>query len=235
MRELEAAIDTKNRLFSIIAHDLRNPIGGITRISELLYSRYERLDHAKRQSFAQSIMQASQTVEVLLENLLDWSKLEGNLLEAKMEKVDLAPIAEQIMELSRAQAAQKNIEMGIRGSLELELLADPRMLNTILRNLVSNAIKFTPDGGKVVLETQDLGGRASLGVRDTGMGIGPEKVAELLGGSPNESTIGTRNEKGTGLGLFLCKQMLAKHDSRLQLESQPGQGSFFHFELTLLA
>jgi signal transduction histidine kinase/ligand-binding sensor domain-containing protein len=224
---------SKDRFFSIIAHDLKNPFNTIIGLSEMLAEGGKTFDQATIKKYAELINTSAFQTSRLLENLLEWAN-------SQRGKVDFTPVSINLNELFNEEfnllndlAEEKNIE--IKNSLpkNLTIIADLNMLKTILRNLISNAIKFTHKNGKVVLSAIIANNQAEMSVSDSGIGMTKETIDKLFRIDGNLSTRGTENEKGTGLGLLLCKEFVEKHGGRIWAESEPGKGSIFKFVLPL--
>lgn len=228
---LKAANKTKDRFFSIIAHDLRGPFNTLLNLSEM---GLEDL-HEERYEMLPEIMElmqaASKEAFELLNNLLDWSRVQVGTIQFHAKKVDFKDLAKRLINQLNPAAQKKQIKLqnNIKGSYVLEL--DPDMMMTILRNLLSNAIKFTPSGGEVTLGARKQGSNLRIYVKDTGVGMSPSKLGLLFSEQNVESTSGTNNEQGTGLGLALCKEFVDLHQGKIWAESTLNEGSTFYLEI----
>ncbi|MBV5334323.1 MAG: HAMP domain-containing histidine kinase, partial [Sulfuricurvum sp.] len=147
------------------------------------------------------------------------------------ESIDIVALINQSTELLNAPAQQKSISIYSEIPVNLSVFADKAMISTILRNLISNAIKFTETGGKIIISTEQVPNELVVSVLDNGVGIKKESIGKLFRIDENYSTLGTQNEKGTGLGLLLCKEFIDKHGGRIGVESEPGKGSRFFFSI----
>ncbi len=228
LRQLNAA---KNKFFSIIAHDLKNPFHNIIGYSQLLTSEYDNFNETERKKFAASINQSTNNVFRLLQNLLEWSRAQTGRLVFLPREIDFGHILKNALSVLRPLADQKQISIELDFDEELTIFADPQMIETVLRNLINNAIKFTPEHGKITISARLANEQVEIRITDTGIGIA-EKEAQTL--FKIDSTIkrkGTNNEDGSGLGLILCKEFVHKHNGSISVESTPGKGSSFYFIL----
>ncbi|HNX55727.1 MAG TPA: ATP-binding protein [Prolixibacteraceae bacterium] len=228
LRQLNAA---KNKFFSIIAHDLKNPFHNIIGYSQLLTSEYDNFNETERKKFAASINQSTNNVFRLLQNLLEWSRAQTGRLVFLPREIDFGHILKNALSVLRPLADQKQISIELDYDEELTIFADPQMIETVLRNLINNAIKFTPEHGKITISARLANEQVEIRITDTGIGIA-EKEAQTL--FKIDSTIkrkGTNNEDGSGLGLILCKEFVHKHNGSISVESTPGKGSSFYFIL----
>ena len=229
--ELESLNRQKNRLFSIIAHDLRTPFNSLLGFSEILSENAADLAPADVSEYARMMHQSAAQANALLENLLDWSRLQMGGLQSEPRPFDVAVAIEKALSFNAAGAAAKNIMTERLESPLLTVLADPQMVETVLRNLIGNAVKFTERDGIVSIEAHREGGEVIVTIRDNGIGMPPERLAHLFEFETGASTDGTDGEKGTGLGLQLCKELIDLQGGSLSVESTLGQGSTFRFTL----
>jgi ligand-binding sensor domain-containing protein/signal transduction histidine kinase len=224
LNELNAA---KDKFFSIIAHDLRNPFNAITGLTDILLINLDNLDITKLQKTLENIKGSSQQAHELLENLLLWARSQTGTISFKPEQLDLKVQAEESIELVAVQAARKNISIVSEFKTDGFISGDVNMMNTILRNLLTNALKFTPRNGEVHVAISRNNGFCILSIRDNGIGISADKLKNLFSIDTAHKSKGTDQEPGTGLGLILCKEFIEKHGGRLEVESEPGKGSEF--------
>lgn len=226
LKELNA---TKDRFFSIIAHDLKNPFHTLMSISGLLLKKYEKLTEEKRKRFIQALVDTSSGAYSLLENLLMWSRAQSGTISFTPVSKPVKTIVDENIKLINQNTAEKSIHLVVDSMApDSKVLADENMLNTIMRNLLSNAVKFTNEGGTIVVtwrKTEDA--TVELSVSDTGVGISPDNMDKLFRVDETFSTRGTNSEKGTGLGLILCKEFIEKHNGKIWAESVEGEGSTF--------
>lgn len=218
----------KDKLFSIISHDLRSPFSAILGLSEALTEDIEYFTQDQIITYTASIHQSAQSAYRLIENLLAWSNLGRGKFNPVWTSEQLWLIVEEIMQVLVHAADKKDIELNAEIDHHIILKTDKNMLMTILRNLVSNAIKFTQRGGKVLLKAiTDESGRILIYCIDTGIGMRQEVVDNIFNFTDNTSSRGTENETGTGLGLVLCKEFAEKLNGTIKVESKPGEGSKF--------
>ncbi len=223
----------KDLFISILAHDLKNPFNTILGFSELLLEEFQTYDMNTIERQIGYIHTVSQKTYNLLEDLLLWTKSQSGKLEFNPHKIDLVKTCHEIFETARANAHAKNILLNCLPDGEIPVLADENMIKTVLRNLLSNAIKFTNPGGEINVRTQQTPSTLTVIISDNGVGMTPEAADNLFQMSRIITTAGTANEKGTGLGLLLCKEFIEKHGGNIWVESVPGKGSEFKFTLPM--
>jgi PAS domain S-box-containing protein len=228
MQELN---NTKDKFFSIIAHDLRSPFQSLLSTSELLATEIERMSHEEIVSFSFGINNNLKSLYGLLENLLQWSMMQRNLLEYEPENLNLFDLTNKIIEISIESALKKNISISNNADTGTLVYADVYMLHSIIQNLITNAVKFTPIGGKITISSVQNGDFVEISVQDTGIGMEPGISSELFNFNKPFTTNGTAGEKGTGLGLSLCKEFVERNDGKIWVESELGKGSKFTFTL----
>jgi len=227
----------KDRFFSIIAHDLRSPLAGLLGLSETLAANLPSFTPGEIGEATEEMAKCSRNLYQLLENLLEWSQLQTGRMECRPENVELTAVLKELAELFGPAVQQKNLKL----KFELQPVTawvDQRMVHTIVRNLISNAIKFTPSGGMITLRCGLRDGLAMAEFCDTGLGIAPSELAYLFGSavrpsSQSASRPGTAGERGTGLGLVLCQELLESAGGTITAVSTPGQGSTFTIRLPL--
>ncbi len=237
-QELAALNATKDKFFSIVAHDLRGPFHPLLSVSELLSTIPSTTPHSEIQEMGKNVHQTAKGVYNLLENLLQWSQLERGRISYKPIQLDLRKIVVQNINLFAKNAAAKGITLQSTVVKEAFVYADENMLDIVIRNLVSNALKFTPINGRVTIsakldsETPEF---AEVSVLDTGVGIAHENLHKLFRLETHHTTEGTAREKGTGLGLILCREMVEKNGGQIWIESNgvAGQGSSVKFTVRL--
>lgn len=222
----------KDKFFSIIAHDLKSPFNSIMGFSELLIEHINRKDYHGIDKYAKIISQSSQLAMDLLINLLDWSRVKTDKMKSNPENLDLADLIEENKILYDTIACQKAITLKKVLPHELSVFADRPMINTVIRNLISNAIKFTKESGVVKISAEKRTNEIFISVSDNGIGIAPERLKKLFRIDEYDSTLGTKNEKGTGLGLILCKEFVENHGGKIWAESEVEKGSTFYFTLS---
>lgn len=230
-QELRLLNASKNKFFSIIAHDLKNPLHTILGYSYLLNKDYDRFNEEARRKFALNIHQSTNNIFRLLQNLLEWSRSQTGRLNFSPAVVEYQRILDNSLSVLRSMADQKNIVIKAENDPELEIFADPSMIETVLRNLIGNAIKFTPEGGQIEVSAKRENGQILVSVSDTGIGITEEDSKNLFLIDSKVKRKGTNNEDGSGLGLILCQEFVDKHDGKIWVESTLGKGSAFTFSI----
>lgn len=231
--ELKKEQATRNKLFSVIAHDLRSPFNGILGFSELLIENFENFEIEKTRKYLTNINLSAENTLILLDNLLNWVKSQTGQMILNLEQVSLSSIIQEIIDTYFSAAENKNISLIYYPLEDLKFNVDQNMLKTILRNLVSNAIKFTRQNGRIMILANQKKDFAEITVSDNGVGMDKETLKELFGGESNQTTPGTANEKGSGLGLMLCKEFVEKLGGKIWVESEKEKGSVFKFTLPL--
>lgn len=228
LRELNA---TKDKFFSIIAHDLRNPFNSIVGFSDLLTKKVQEKDYEGIANYSQIILNSSQRAMDLLMNLMDWSCMQTGRIEFIPECIDMLELTNEVLKLLNTSSRQKSIAVSIEFPPLVFVLADKQMIGTVLRNLISNAIKFAHAGGEICISARPEQGEWVITIADNGVGINREAIDKLFRIDESYSTLGTQNEKGTGLGLLLCKEFVEKNNGKIWVESGYGKGSKFHFSV----
>lgn len=231
--ELKDLNATKDKFFSIIAHDLKNPFNTLMGFSELMLLNMDAYDKKQISEFINIIHTTSKNAYSLLENLLDWSRSQTGRIEIKPDIINLYSLVEENINLLKGIAGNKNISLINDVNSDTLAYADPNMINTVIRNLISNAIKYTSKGGNVTVSSEVNGEFAVIHVSDSGIGIKAENIEKLFRIDVNYSTRGTEDEQGTGLGLILCKEFIQKNNGTIGVESTYGEGSRFTFRLPL--
>jgi len=231
--ELVKLNSTKDRIFSIIAHDLRNPFNVVSGFSEILLEDYHNLPPDKIEMYLNLISNSSKNGNVLLENLLQWSRAQTGRISFEPVQLNFFLLAEETSNFSIGEAIKKNISILLQIDPDLYVNADANMLKTIMRNLLSNSVKFTPKNGIVTVTSSIKSEFVEVIVSDSGVGIPEEKIPLLFKIESNRSTKGTSQETGTGLGLILCKEFVDKHHGKIWVESKVDAGTQFKFTLPL--
>jgi len=230
-QELRLLNASKNKFFSIIAHDLKNPLHTILGYSYLLNKDYDRFTEDVRRKFALNIHQSTNNIFRLLQNLLEWSRSQTGRLNYSPAVIEYQRILDNSLTVLRSLAENKNIEIKAENELELKIFADPFMIETVLRNLINNAIKFTPEGGQIVVSAKNENDQILVSVSDNGIGIPEEDTKNLFLIDSKVKRKGTNNEDGSGLGLILCQEFVDKHNGKIWVESTLGKGSAFTFSI----
>ncbi len=231
--ELKKLNATKDKFFSIIAHDLKNPFHSIIGFSELLSKNFDDFEDARKREFINLIHDSSSSAYVLLENLLNWSSAQTNSIKFKPEVINLNEIIHQNIQILSVNAQNKFISLHQDIPDEIWLFADQNMIDTIIRNLLTNAIKFTPEKGNVNIKCIIEENKARISVTDSGIGMDEETLSKLFRLEEFYKMPGTAGETGTGLGLIVCKEFILQHGSDLFIESNINKGSTFSFSLPL--
>ncbi len=230
-QSLRLANATKDKFFSIIAHDLKNPFNAIIGLSELLVGNLKVIGCDENCEIASAIHTAGDTAYRLLENLLEWSRIQTGDLAFNPEPFVLMELVDEVLALYKNAADARQISIEVSVSSKLSVHADRNMCNTILRNLLSNAIKFTEDKGSICINAIEFNDRIEVSVKDNGVGVDDETVKKLFKINEKVSTTDTQKELGTGIGLILCHEFVEKHKGKLWVESEENVGSVFTFSL----
>ena len=229
LRELNA---TKDKFFSIIAHDLKSPFNSILGFSNYIIDQIKDRKFENLEDYAATIRDSSQRTLALLSNLLDWARSQTGKMEFNAEKTEITQLIMQEVELLVDSAIQKSISINTDLPDKVFAHVDQSMFKTVIRNLISNAIKYTRIGGKVLISLKELSEYIEVSVADNGIGIKKEHLEQLFRIDQNQSTLGTQNEKGTGLGLILCMEFVERHGGEIWVESEPNNGSCFRFSIS---
>ncbi|MDT8324510.1 MAG: hybrid sensor histidine kinase/response regulator [Bacteroidota bacterium] len=232
--ELRQTIRDKDKFFSIIAHDLRGPLGSFMSIAEYVSENLTDLDIGDVQTLFREMQQTGKSVYVLLENLLEWSRIQLGTIQFTPDTFDISTVMERTYNLLRSQAEQKQITLKV-DLASIDVYADRNMISTVLRNLISNAVKYTARDGRisVTMMKRSDEGRLYISVQDSGVGMDEKRLAGLFDITKTKSTPGTEKERGSGLGLILCRELVGLHGQELRVESEKGEGSTFTFTLAL--
>ncbi len=225
--KLKEEIATKDKFFSIISHDLKNPFSAIVEFSNMLINDFDKYPKEKMLHYISLIRDSSKQTYDLLQNLLYWSRQQTGRIEFKPRAVMLNEMFSKIKDLFIGNAIQKNIDLKINCENNIRISADENMLQTLLRNLISNAIKFTNLNGEVNLNACLKSNDVIIEVKDNGIGMGPDELDKIFKLEEKFSQLGTNNEAGTGLGLVLCEEIVAQHNGIIDVESEIGKGTVF--------
>lgn len=220
---------TKDKFYSIIAHDLKTPFNSIVGCSELLIEQIKEKDYEKIGEYANIVLQSSNRAMDLLMNLMEWAQSQTGKLIFKPEKFEINSFIDDTTQLYEGIAKQKLITIKKKLPNNDTVFADKAMISTVFRNLISNAIKFTKPNGEIIISVEKKQNEFIFSVADTGIGIPQNSIERLFRIDQSFSTNGTNNEKGTGLGLILCKEFIEKHGGKIWVESEEGKGSCFYF------
>jgi signal transduction histidine kinase/CheY-like chemotaxis protein len=229
--ELKKLNTDKDRFISILAHDLKNPFYTLLGFSKLLSKNIRKYDINKIEQQIGFIFETVKQTNNLLDDLLSWARLQSGRFPFEPRNINFSGIFREIEENLKQIAIAKSITMSYFETAEIAVFADLNMLKTIMRNLISNAIKFTRNQGKIFIYAEQNQIETTITVSDSGVGIAPGDLDKLFDITQNYSTTGTANEKGTGFGLTLCKEFIEKHGGKIWVGSEPGKGSDFKFTL----
>lgn len=232
-KKLKEINEAKNKFFSIIAHDLKNPFNSILGFCELLRLHYDEYDDDRRKTFIEQIYNSSLLSENLLENLLDWSRTQTGKIKICPKTINIRKLADESVNIVNGAANQKNIVIDNNIEIDCYHVCDSNMISTIFRNLLSNAVKFTRAGGTIVLSSEKKMDEIVYSVRDNGVGIPYEKQGKLFQLGESYMSQGTEKESGTGLGLKLCRELAELNKGKIHFQSTPGEGSAFFLSLPL--
>lgn len=229
--ELREINSTKDKMFSIISHDLKNPFTTIMGFAEILKDDIEEMTQPEVNDFISRIHRTSRRTYELLENLLGWSRAQSDSLTISKIEVNIRSIAKKVTDLATDTATEKELTLKTEIEENLKVFADPNALETILRNLVMNAIKFSMQGKEITIKATQIDSVVKISVEDQGVGMDEETIGKLFRNDLHYSTSGTQQERGTGLGLILCKELVEKHGGTMTVKSKPAEGSIFTFTL----
>ncbi len=230
-KELEQTINAKDKFFSIIAHDLRGPFSGFIGLSAMLMEDYEELGKEDVIDISSSLNNSAKQLYELLENLLEWSRSQMGKIEYHAINLDLYELVVKINSLLEAKAKEKSIQLINEVKANTYVFADSNMINTILRNIVSNALKFTEEGGQITINSLLKDNMQYVSVTDTGVGMSEDAMEKIFQIDSKYTTPGTNAEKGTGLGLILCRELIERLGGTISVSSTLGKGTTFTFTL----
>ncbi len=234
--ELQKINSTKDKFFSIIAHDLRNPFNALIGFSDLLTENYESYTDAERKEIIRTLNKSAQSAHRLQDNLFSWARSQSGALQVNPEQFDIREIIVENIEQAKIRAANKGIL--IHNSIplrEISIFADKNMINTVIRNILSNAVKFTNLGGHIELSVEKKADNIEISVKDNGIGISDDVQKKLFNLADGNTRRGTNNEPGSGLGLVLCREFVLKNNGTIRVKSAVGAGTEFRVSLPLHA
>jgi two-component system, sensor histidine kinase and response regulator len=232
-KELYELNATKDKFFSIIAHDLKNPFNTLMGFTELMLDNLNDFTSDKLHEIIEILHVTSKQSYALLENLLEWARTQTGRMDMKPENIDVNNLVEENISLLKNQAVKKKIVLVNNVPAKTSAFADPNMINTVVRNLISNAIKYTNENGRIICNSSVIDKKLQIEISDTGIGIKPQNLDKLFRIDVNFSTHGTADEGGTGLGLILCKDFINRNEGEIWVESTFGEGSAFKFTLPM--
>jgi PAS domain S-box-containing protein len=231
--ELTESNKTKDKFFSIISHDLRGPLSGLMQLLDILADEYSTLkEQEKIKLISEAATSANRTYN-LMENLLEWSRVQSGKMEYQPERVNLLQLVNDVISLYNQNIKHKNISLEINIQNNISVFTDQKIIETVLRNLIANAIKFTYPNGAILITAEKNDDFVIIKIRDTGVGISEENLPNLFRLDISHSTKGTENESGTGLGLILCKELVERQGGKIWIESKINEGSDFYFTIPL--
>ena len=233
LEKLEELNQTKDNFFSIISHDLRSPFDSILGFTEVLKNDLEELTKEELKLYLDSLYHSSRHIYSLLNNLLQYSRFQLGKTEFEQKTLNLKNIVEKDLEMLGGSVLKKEIKMINQLKDDILVFADEDMLNSILLNLVTNAIKFSKRGGEIIISADCHDGYANISVKDTGIGMDEQTLKKIFKLDAKKSTPGTENETGTGLGLLIVKEFIEKHEGTIKVTSHPSKGSIFSFTIPL--
>jgi signal transduction histidine kinase len=223
----------KDRFISILGHDLKSPFNNILGFSEILTNEIDSLNKDEINDIVRNIHKSAQITNKLLEDILTWAKTQQGKIPCNRQILSFADICKNVIDILKPNADEKNITINYSASNLLNVFVDIDMLKTIIRNLVSNAIKFTNNDGAININAEENFENVTISVSDNGIGIAHDELKKLFNISEIITTKGTAGETGTGLGLLLCKEFVGKHGGEIWVESEVGKGSEFKFTLPM--
>ncbi|MBP9889387.1 MAG: PAS domain S-box protein [Leptospiraceae bacterium] len=229
--ELNALNASKDKFFSIIAHDLRSPFTGFLGLTQLMAEKLDTMTIDEIKDFNNKMLKSANNLFSLLDNLLTWSRMQRGLIEIYPTDLVLSKLVNANIDELSETFIQKHISLTFTIPDDLHIWADAAMINSVIRNLISNAVKFTPRNGTISILAQKNGNDILFSIQDSGIGISTEMLNKLFKIDEKVSRLGTEGEASTGLGLLLCKDFLEKHNGNIWIESVVGKGSIFYFNL----
>jgi len=230
-QELKEMVDEKNKLHSILAHDLRNPFTSIIGYIDLLRQTYKDAGDKENQEMMELLLDSGKNTLNLLENLLQWSGSKGNGLDPDMEPTNVTLLVEEAIKMTEAQASFKKVEVCFRKKEPVFAYTDRNMILSVIRNLVSNAIKFSGAHSEIILDIAERPDDVMVSVKDEGVGMAEEERKALFSGYNLQNKLGTQGEKGVGMGLQICRDFVKVHGGKIWVSSRQGEGSTFYFTL----
>lgn len=230
-KKLKKIIESRDRLYSVIAHDLRAPIGTIKMINTAIENKKNLIQDPEIRQLFEMVNKTTEEAFNLLENLLRWSRNQNGKTKVSATTFNIFDPARQVSSLFTTIANAKNISLNNHIPKDISVYADEDMIKAVLRNLISNAIKFSYPGGKIDIDMTECAETVTLSIKDNGQGINKEMQSKLLKNIEHVTSNGTQNERGSGLGLLLCKDFVKMNGGKLWFVSQAGEGSTFYFTL----
>ncbi|MBU0473034.1 MAG: HAMP domain-containing histidine kinase [Bacteroidetes bacterium] len=233
-KNLKEVNANKDKFFSIVAHDLKSPFVGLLGITEMLDNDYDDFEEKERREFIHNLYESSKNTFELLEGLLDWARVKQGRMIFNPIDFNLFHLVDSLVNLLKANAFKKEITLKNSVDINSRVFADRDMISTVLRNLLANAIKFTNKNGTVLVTSEIENNLMKISIVDSGIGMSEKDQEKLFRIDVTHNTLGTNDEKGTGLGLILCKELIETHGTNIWVESNFGEGSKFIFTIPLL-
>ncbi|MCF6239864.1 MAG: hybrid sensor histidine kinase/response regulator [Bacteroidales bacterium] len=230
-KDLYELNEAKNKMFSVIAHDLKNAIGGFKSASNMLAEDIESFTQEEVMEFIKVLRDSSNATYDLLENMLLWAKSHISEIKPQFRKILIKEIAESVIDLYKSQAEKKHINILMNIPNHLFAFSDIETIKIVFRNLISNAIKFTPENGSITIDAKETGDYITIFVKDTGVGIAQEDIEKIFDDKKHFTTYGTDSEKGSGIGMGLCKHYIEANGGQINIESTPRKGTTVKFTL----
>ena len=232
--ELQELNKSKDKFFSIIAHDLKSPFYGLLGLTNIIKSEYEQMPPEETRAYLNELYSSTSNLYTLIENLLEWSRIQSGSVTFQPEEIDFKKLMEEVISVLHQTAQLKSISMENCINDCKIIYGDRAMIRSLLQNLISNAIKFTHKGGSINISCIKINDeKVVVKVEDTGVGISKDNISKLFRIDENTSSPGTNKEKGTGLGLLLCREIVEMHGSTINVTSEIGKGTCFSFALKL--
>ena len=228
-RELSQANALKDKMFSVISHDLRSPVSSIKLALDFISKGLVKPTDELFNETIEGLVKTTDEAYILLENLLGWAKSQSNILTVYPESLDLKPLASSIAGLLKLTSENKKISIENNIPEGITVFADMQMIQSVLRNLLSNALKFTPENGSIEMNALEMNTEVIISIKDSGVGISEPSLKRIFDQDQPVKTLGTNKESGSGLGLILCKDFVEKNGGKIWVESEKGKGSTFSF------
>ncbi|MBI9104120.1 MAG: hypothetical protein JEY99_17015 [Spirochaetales bacterium] len=228
---LENSNKDKDNFYRILSHDLKAPFQGLVGLLEVLHGEYDTLEKEEVQEYIRNIHDSTKRTYRLLENLMEWSGVQGGQMKWTPDEMDFSLIVQDVLDMFTIGARDKGITISSEVEPGMTVFADRRMLSSVIRNFVYNGIKFTDKGGSIKVKAKESVDYYEISVDDTGVGIHPDNLRKLLRRGETDTTPGTAQESGSGLGLKICRQYIEMNGGQMWVRSEPGRGSSFLFSL----
>jgi len=230
---LKLANQSKDKFISIMAHDIKNPLGVIQSVSEFLLKAYDELDREEILEFLNGMYQSSKKLNGLINDLLTWARTQSGRLNANLTENNFYDLTTEVIDLLKPSSEKKSINLINKVAPDTIINYDNFMINTVVRNLIGNAIKFSEEGDSITINCIEIDNYFLVSVEDSGVGISEDKTQKLFVLGESTSTLGTNQEEGTGFGLLICKEFVDIHRGKIWVESELGKGSIFKFTIPI--